>query len=297
WLSLLLSRLLERVVVKRLKVEPNQANLIRRWVRVVLILALVVLSLVSVKIPLTVFAFLGGALAIGLGFGMQNLLKNFISGIIILFERPFRVGDVLDISGSRGTVIGIGIRSSVLRLFDGTETLIPNSALLENNLTNWTYSDRKVRFAVAVGVAYGSDTRRVAQVLAEAAERHGLVQKEPPPEVFFLEFGDNALNFELRFWVDVVKHNSTQVGSDLRHMIAGALAECGVVMAFPQRDVHLDMVGPLQVQIAPPSEPQVEQHPQAPTRISKGADEDAGSASCTPPQTPHLNHRPESTIE
>ena len=208
--------------VRRLKIEPNQASLIRRWLRVVLVIGLVVFSLVSVKIPLTVFAFVGGALAIGLGFGMQTLLKNFVSGIIILFERPFRVGDVLDVGAGRARVTSIGLRSSVLELWDGTETLIPNSALLETNLTNWTYSNRKVRFTVTVGVAYGSDTRRVAQVLGEVAERHGLVEKEPKPQVLFTEFGDSALNFELRFWVDVSQTNSAQVSSDLRHMIANA---------------------------------------------------------------------------
>lgn len=264
WLSSLLARFLERLAIKRLKVERNQANLIRRWVRVVLLLALAVFSLVSVKIPLTVFAFLGGALAIGLGFGTQNLLKNFISGIIILFERPFRVGDVLDLGGHRGSVVSIGIRSSVLKLGDGAETLIPNSTLLENNLTNWTYSDRKVRFSLTVGVAYGSDTRRVAHLLTEAAERHGLVQKEPAPQVFFQEFGDNALTFEMRYWLDVVQQNSAQIGSDLRHMIAGTFAEHGIVMAFPQRDLHLDAARPLQIQIVPAERPSAPAQPVGP---------------------------------
>jgi small-conductance mechanosensitive channel len=253
WLTVFLSRVLERLAVKRLKVEPNQAILIRRWVRVVLVLALILFSLVSVKIPLTVFAFLGGALAIGLGFGTQNLLKNFMSGVIILFERPFRVGDVLDIGGQRGTVLNIGIRSSVLRLFDGKETLIPNSALLENDLTNWSYSDPRVRFSVLVGVAYGSDTRRVAQLLADVAGQHGLVQKHPAPQVLFKEFGDSALNFELRFWADVLQHDDAQqLSSDLRHMIASAFAEHGIVIAFPQRDVHLAAARPLQIQMVPP---------------------------------------------
>ncbi len=255
------SRAVERLVVKRLKAEPNQASLISRWVMVVLLLCLIIFSLVSVKIPLTVFAFAGGALAIGVGFGTQNLLKNFISGIIILFERPFRVGDVLDVGGRRGTVTGIGIRSSVLLLWDGTETLIPNSELLENNLTNWTYSNRSVRFTVAVGVAYGSDTRRVAQLLAEVAGRHGQVEADPKPQIFFVDFGASTLNFELRCWVDVLKHNAAQIGSDLRHMIAGAFAENGIVIAFPQQDVHLDAARPLPVQVVsptgatPPAEP------------------------------------------
>jgi small-conductance mechanosensitive channel len=250
-LSKRVARRLERLAIERLKIGPNQANLIRRWSHVIFVAVLLVFCLVSVKIPLTVFAFAGGALAIGVGFGTQNLLKNFISGIIILFERPFRVGDVLDVAGQRGKVTAIGIRSSVIQLFDHTETLIPNSALLENNLTNWTYSNGAVRFTVAVGVAYGSDTRRVAQLLADAAERHGHVQKEPKPVVLFANFGDNALAFELLYWVDVLKHNANKVASDLRHMIAGAFAENGVVMAFPQRDIHVDTARPLQIRLLP----------------------------------------------
>jgi small-conductance mechanosensitive channel len=249
WLTGLVSRVVEPVVVKRLKIEPNQASLFRRWLRVVLVVCLVVFSLVSVKIPLTVFAFAGGALAIGLGFGTQTLLKNFVSGIIILFERPFRVGDVLDVAGQRGTMTSIGLRASVLQLWDGTETLIPNSTLLENNLTNWTYTNRTVRFAVSVGVAYGSDSRRVVQLLTEVAERHGLIEKEPKPQVLFTDFGESALSFELRFWVDVLRTNPAQVTSDLRQMITGAFAEHGIVIAFPQRDLHLDTARPLQVEV------------------------------------------------
>lgn len=251
WISKQAARRLEGLVISRLKIEPNQANLIRRWSHVILMVCVVIFSLVSVKIPLTIFAFAGGALAIGIGFGTQNLLKNFISGIIILFERPFRVGDVLDVSGQRGKITNIGIRSSVLQLWDGTETLIPNSALLENNLTNWTYSNRTVRFTVSVGVAYGSDTRRVAQLLGEVADRHGLVHKEPKPQVIFTNFGDCNLSFDLLYWVDVLKCNAAQVSSDLRHMIASTFAESGIVMAFPQRDMHLDMTKPLQVQMLP----------------------------------------------
>jgi len=255
WLTGLLARVLEPLFIKRFKIESNQANLIRRWLRVALVFSLTLFSLVSVKIPLTIFAFAGGALAIGLGFGLQTMLKNFVSGIIILFERPFRVGDVLDVAGQRGTVSSIGIRSSVLQLWDGTETLIPNSALLENNLTNWTYSTRLVRFNVQVGVAYGSDTRRVIQLLGEIAERHGLVEKEPKPQVLFTNFAESALEFDLRFWVDVVKANSAQVASDLRQMIASTFAENGIVIAFPQRELHLSATQPLEVRVKPFAEP------------------------------------------
>jgi potassium-dependent mechanosensitive channel len=251
WITGLVSRVAEPIIIRRLKIEANQANLIRRWFRAFMVVCLIMFSLVSVKIPLTVFAFAGGALAIGLGFGLQNLLKNFVSGLIILFERPFRVGDVLDVGGQRGTVAGVGLRASILQLWDGTETLIPNSTLLENNLTNWTYSNRKVRFTVTVGVAYGSDPRRVSQVLHEVAERHGLVEKEPKPQVLFTEFGDSALSFELRFWVDVTVANAAQVSSDLRQMIAGSFAEQGIVIAFPQRDIHLFTSRPIPVEVVP----------------------------------------------
>lgn len=251
WITGLVTRIGERIVVKRCKLEPNQAGLIGRWLRAALILGVVMFSLVSVKIPLTVFAFAGGALAIGLGFGMQTILKNFVSGLILLFERPFRVGDVLDVDGQKGTITNIGLRASVLQLWDGTETLIPNSSLLENKVTNWTYSNRKVRFAVSVGVAYGTDARQVIQLLNEAAERHGLVEKEPKPQILFTEFGDSTLNFELRFWVDITRASSPQVASDLRLMIVGAFAEHGIVIAFPQRDLHLDTTRPLQVQLLP----------------------------------------------
>jgi small-conductance mechanosensitive channel len=254
WITGLISRFTEPIIVRRLKIEPNQARLIRRWFRAFMVVCLVMFSLVSVKIPLTVFAFAGGALAIGLGFGTQTMLKNFVSGLILLFERPFRVGDILEVGGQRGTVTEIGLRASVLQLWDGTEILIPNSSLLENNVSNWTYSNRKVRFTITVGVAYGSDTRRVLQLLEEVADRHGVVEKEPKPQAYFTDFGDSALMFELRYWVDVIKANAAQVGSDLRQMLAGAFAESGLVMAFPQRDVRLYPGSPLPVQIVPGQE-------------------------------------------
>jgi small-conductance mechanosensitive channel len=269
WITGLISRIAEPIIVRRLNIETNQARLIRRWLRALMVLCLVMFSLVSVKIPLTVFAFAGGALAIGLGFGMQTLLKNFVSGLILLFERPFRIGDILEVSGQRGMVTEIGLRSSVLQLWDGTETLIPNSSLLESNVSNWTYSNRKVRFTINVGVAYGSDTRRVIQLLSEAADRHGVVEKEPKPQVFFTDFAPSALTFELRYWVDVIKVNAAQVGSDLRQMIVGAFAENGIVIAFPQSDVHLDAGRPLAVQIVSATQ----SHPLGPEeRIPDGHD-------------------------
>ena len=148
----------------------------------------------------------------------------------------------------------VSIATQRLQLWDGTETLIPNSSLLEGNVTNWTYTNRRVRFSVTVGVAYGSDPRKVIQLLADVAERHGVVEKEPKPQVLFTDFGESALNFELRFWVDVLKANAAQVSSDLRQMIVGIFGEHGIVIAFPQRDIRLDASRPLQVRVIPTSD-------------------------------------------
>jgi small-conductance mechanosensitive channel len=254
WVTGPLSRISIPFMTRILKVEARQAKLVQRWLRAFLVVCLLVFSLALVKIPLTVFAFAGGALAIGLGFGMQNVLKNFVSGVLILFERPVRVGDVVDVVGQKGTITVVGLRASVIQLWDGTETIIPNSALLENNLTNWTYSDRKVRFSVTVGVVYGSDPRRVTDILSEAAGRHELVEIEPKPQVLFTGFGADGMIFELRFWVDITKADSGQVSSDLRMIVAAALAEGGIVIAVPQRDVHLSPAGPIQVAMVPSAE-------------------------------------------
>ncbi len=273
WLAGWVTGLLEPIFVKRFKIERNQASLVRRWVRVALVFSLTLFSLVSVKIPLTIFAFAGGALAIGLGFGLQTILKNFVSGIIILFERPFRVGDVLDVAGQRGTVASVGIRSSVLQLWDGTDTLIPNSALLENNLTNWTYTNRTVRFTITVGVAYGSDPRRVVQLLTEIAKRHGRVEKNPEPQVFFTNFGASSMDFELRFWVDVVEVNSGQVASDLRQMIVGTFNEHGLSMPFAQQDVNLTATRSIPVHMVPAPEktPSPEVKPAVPEEMPESS--------------------------
>jgi small-conductance mechanosensitive channel len=251
WLTGVISRIVEPIAVRRLKIEQNQASLIRRWVRAVLVIALVIFSLKSVNIPLAVFAFAGGALAIGVGFGTQTLLKNFISGIILLFERPFRIGDMVDVQGQYGTVSTIGIRSCIVHLLDGKELLIPNSVLLENIVTNWTYSNRIVRFTIKVGVAYGSDTRRVTDLLVAVAGQHKLVQKGPPPQALLVEFGDSGMNFELRYWIDVKNCSYNQVASDLRHGIVTAFVKNHIAIAFPQRDVLLDSRRPLQVQVLP----------------------------------------------
>lgn len=252
----LLARRAQRLMVERFKVDVAQARVLRRWLMLLTGFVLLVITLNLARIPLTVFAFMGGALAIGVGFGTQTLLRNFISGIIVLFERKVRVGDIVDVDGVQGVVTAVDIRSTTVRQFDGIETMVPNSLLLEQKVTNWTGESPTMRRVVKVGVAYGSPTRQVADLMKAAADEHGLVLKEPAPYVIFEDFGDNALVFALYFWVDLARVNGMQVMSDLRFMLERRFADAGIGIAFPQRDVRLDALRPLQIEVvggAPPA--------------------------------------------
>lgn len=238
-----------RVAVSRLNADANYAKLFARWMRWLALVFLVVIALVVVKIPLTVFAFLGGAVAIGFGFGTQNLIKNLISGLMVLGERPFRLGDYIIVGDKAGTVTSIDLRSTTIIDIDGIETLIPNSTFIEQNVTNWTYSNKQVRYAIKIGVAYGSPVRQVMDLLREVAERHGHVLKDPAPEVLFVDFGADSLDFTLYYWLDLGRSTGRIVASDLRAMIDSAFNSAGIVIAFPQRDVHLDATQPIPVRV------------------------------------------------
>jgi small-conductance mechanosensitive channel len=258
WLLLrFVARRLQPVVSRRPGVTQGAARLITRLFFGTGIALLVIYGFNTVHIPFTVFAFMGGALAIGVGFGTQTMLKNLISGIILVFERPFKVGDIVEVAGINGRVQNIGLRASRIEHFDGIDSLVPNSYLLENSLTNWSFSNTILRHNITVGVAYGSDTRQVAHLLLATAAEHGLVLDKPAPEVRFSDFGDNSLVFMLFFWFDSDRVGRDTLASDLRHMIGKTLTEAGIVISFPQRDVHFDRETPLRVELSrsPRSEP------------------------------------------
>jgi potassium efflux system protein len=178
WLCSLLSRQLERIMVRRFTVDEQLASVTRRWIMIaVSVVLLIVLVLNLARIPLTVFAFMGGALAIGVGFGTQTIIKNVISGIIILFERKVRVGDIIAIGGTTGYVTAVDLRASTVRSFDGVEALVPNSTFLENQVVNWTYSNSRIRREIRIGIAYGSPVRKAAEIIAACAEEHGQVHQ------------------------------------------------------------------------------------------------------------------------
>jgi potassium efflux system protein len=251
WFALrLISRWVHAFVARRPNVVPGTAETARGWTFGLGLTLLILFALNRVNIPFTAFAFLGGTLAIGIGFGAQTLLKNFISGIILSLERPFRVGDLVEVDTIMGYIQRIGMRASVIRHFDGTDTLVPNSTLLENRVSNWTFGDTSMRGRVEVGVAYGSPTREVSRALLAVAESHGLILKHPEPSVQFTAFGDNALAFSLLYWFDAARTRREPLASDLRFMIDKAFADAGIVIAFPQRDIHFDDSKPLRIEVA-----------------------------------------------
>jgi small-conductance mechanosensitive channel len=263
-LALLAARFLARMLVRFFGWQPTHAGILRSWVLAIELLLLVVIVMFWVKIPLTVFAFLGGAVAIGLGFGMQTMMKNLISGLMVLGERPFRIGDLVEVGGIRGNVTNIGLRASTITDVNGIETIIPNSTFIEQNLTNWTYTSGRVRFNVKVGVAYGSPVRTVIQLLEEIAGRHGKVLDNPAPEVLFEDFAGDALVFSLYYWLDVRAGTpARQVASDLRAMIEAAFAAQGIAIPYAQRDVHLDASSPLPVRLVPEQDPAANSAPES----------------------------------
>jgi len=241
WLVFMLRDRTRNLAARYLKLEADAAVLFEKVLTACVTVAVFAIALITVKIPLTVFAFMGGALAIGVGFGAQNLINNWISGMILLLERPIKVGDVIEIEGGRGRVVEIGARCSQVRRFDGFDLLVPNSEFLQKNVINLTLSDDTVRLRVRVGVAYGSPTREVARIMTAALVEHGRILDEPEPLVLFEDFGDSALLFSAYFWVRVSpSYDYRIIESDYRHMLDRRFAEAGITVAFPQLDVHLD---------------------------------------------------------
>jgi small-conductance mechanosensitive channel len=238
------ARWADRKVSSRLEqreVDAGVVQLIRRLFYTVVIVVLFITTLDLLDIPLTAFAFITGAIAIGVGFGAQNIINNFISGWILMWERPIRVGDFLEVGGMLGTVETIKTRFTRIRRLDGVRLMVPNSQFLENTVINWTIVDRQLRSHVRVGVQYGSDVEKVKRLLDEMLANNPDVLEDPAPTVIFEDFGDSALIFDAFFWIESTSERSLRgVRSALRFEIDRVFKEYDVVIAFPQRDVHVD---------------------------------------------------------
>lgn len=247
FIGFLLGRRLEKS-----NARPDVIHIAKRVVFFSILVIVVITALGLLGIPLTAFAFATGALAIGIGFGAQNIINNFISGWILMAERPIRIDDYIEIDAWQGTVERIGNRSTRIRRNDGVHLLVPNSQLLERTVVNWTLVDQLIRTIVRVGVEYGSPVRLVSQLIMQAVTEQEQVRATPNPTIIFEDFGDNSLVFDAYFWCDVTGERVLrEIRSDIRFRICERFAENDIVVAFPQRDVHLDTKDALEIRVLP----------------------------------------------
>lgn len=208
----------------------------------------IILGLGALGVQWGQLQWLVAALGVGIGFGLQEIVANFISGLIILFEHPIRVGDVVTVGDKDGTVTKIRIRATTIRDWDGKELLVPNKEFITGRLLNWTLSDSQNRLVIPVGIAYGSDVEEAIRLLYKVVDEHPNTLEEPKPTIIFDHFGDNALELVARSFLDSMEDRLLVV-TDLRTRIYKAFNEAGIVIAFPQRDVHLDVVGPIDISL------------------------------------------------
>jgi len=230
-------------VLRRRQVEAGVRMSMARLVHYVLVLVGFMIALSALGFDLKNITILGGALGIGIGFGLQTVVSNFVCGLILLFERPLKVGDVIELGTQWGSVKKLGLRATVIQTFDQAEVVVPNTDLISNQVTNWTLADRQIRFTIPVGVAYGSDIALVMKSLTEFAEENPLVLKDPPPQVLFSALGASSLDFELRIWLADI-NDRRQVQSELLVEIDRRFRELDIEIPFPQSDLHLRSVDP-----------------------------------------------------
>ena len=239
--SWMLQTLLTENVLARRNVDIGVSLSVTRLLHYALVSLGFVVALVVLGVDLTKMTLLASALGVGIGFGLQTIVNNFVCGLILLFERPLRVGDTIELDGQWVKITKIGLRSTMVRTRDQADVIVPNTDLIANQVTNWTLVDRHTRRIIPVGVAYGSDVALVMQTLKECALAHPGVMKSPEPQILFRSFGDSSLNFELRAWVADVD-NRLQVESDLHQEIDRRFRQAGIEIPFPQRDLHVRSV-------------------------------------------------------
>lgn len=237
-ISAVLRMILRNRVLKRLHLDPGLEYALLKFVHYAILIVGVYIGLNTINIPLGALVGLFAVIGVGIGFGLQNMASNFISGVILLLERPVKVGDRLEVDDVWGDVMRINLRTTVIKTPDNISIIVPNSKLLENNVTNYSYGDPKIRLRIPVGIAYGSDVSKATEIMIRAAKEHEHILESPPPKTWFREFGDSSLNFELLCWIpySALKFD---VISDINHAIDEGFRKADVEIPFPQRDLHL----------------------------------------------------------
>lgn len=240
--ALFISGIIQKIIIGKLsktsRLKSGAVYAIGRVAHYAIVIFAVVLAAQCVGLNLGSLAVVFGFLSVGVGFGLQNITSNFISGLILLFERPIAVGDFVTVDEQRGTVKQINMRSSLIETLDNVRIIVPNSKFIEGNVTNWSHGSTHVRLHCPVGVAYGSDVPKVKEILLKVAEENRDVLRTPPPAVRFLGFGDSSLDFELLIWVNEPEQQYV-IHSDINYAIDAAFRKGGVQIPFPQRDLHL----------------------------------------------------------
>lgn len=241
--SWLIRSFLQSAAYRRWNFDRGVSDSINMLVHYSLVVVGIVMALAALGVQLQNFAIVAGALGIGIGFGLQNVVNNFASGLILLFERPVRVGDTVIVGGEWGTIRKIGLRSTVMQTFDQSEMIVPNADLVSEKVVNWTLTNQNARVILEVGVAYGSDIGQVLEILRRSGTAHEAVMEEPTPQALFMGFGDSSLDFELRVWVREIRAR-LEVRSAVLTEIERQLSAAGIEIPFPQRDLHLRSVDP-----------------------------------------------------
>lgn len=232
--NLLIAKLLQRT-----KLDEGAQQAVGTITRYIVLFVGFIIILQTVGINLTTLNVLAGAVGIGIGLGLQNIANNFISGVIIMFERPIKVGDRIEVGSVHGRVLSIGARSTSIRTNDNIAIIVPNSKFISENVTNWSFGTDRLRFRIPVNVAYDSDVDLVTKILIDIAEESKDVLKDPPPSVRFLKFEDSSLYFELRAWSNSKLHRPGLFKSDINYAILKSFRENGIEMPYPQRDIHI----------------------------------------------------------
>jgi potassium efflux system protein len=247
WIAVLLSRLvrelLDKDVLTRVELPRGVSASVSRLIHYAILGLGLVFAFAAAGIDLSSLTIVIGALGVGIGFGLQNVVNNFVSGLILIFERPINLGDTIQLESLLGTVKRVGIRASTVRTYEGADVIVPNADLISGRLVNWTLSDRLRRIEVEIGVKYGTDPERVIEILKGVANGHGEVLGTPEPQALFTAHGDSSLNFLLRFWTANFD-NWWVIKSDVTTGVNRALKDAGIEIPFPQRDLHLRSVDP-----------------------------------------------------
>jgi small-conductance mechanosensitive channel len=229
-------------LLRRTHLEPPMQFALARVLGYALLGLGFLISLQMVGVNLSSLTFLAGAAGVGFGFGLQNIISNFISGLIILAERPIAIGDRVEIGGVAGQVKEISLRSTTVVTNDNIAIIVPNADFITQRVTNWSYEDPRVRFRIPFGVAYGTDLPKLRKLMLEVADEHPKALKDPQPDLFFVGFGDSSLNFELAVWSSESTISPRRFRSDLFFAIEKKLRESGIEIPYPQQDLHVRTV-------------------------------------------------------